>query len=704
MAAVGSARRYLEYCGEVKARGRLVVATWVVLLALAIPAAASARVGAHRRHVQVIPPTAAGDLLFGTHGGYQVGVRLEEPDLAVLVVEKDSLAKLAVQRTSYGAHFRGSLAAGRVSADFGPVGSISVRFRPGGPVREGKLDKACEGKPWRREAGHWVGKVSLHGEGGYFAVSTAAANGLLQRTFRQRCHFKHDLRLPAPRSLRETIEPEVGFSFAAILLGTISSLEVENREGGRVVAMRAAHAAGTGPGAEVEAGAFEYQGRTPVGRFVQSLEGAARVVADDLAGRTSGDRQPEARHPVQRRSDLPRGLADRPPLDRHARGAVPRPDAAAHRAGLLQHALRGQPAGEAAGLRIPGTELAARRRTGLGGAAMRARWAAAAVALLVAGGLLVPAGAGAANTFSFGPGSVTFARVAATHGYRVNFSENDNGYFFVRVLGHGTTTDFATHMARARPGHLVADFGRRGRFDLRFVAVGKPSRLLTGPFCDGRPGSLQRGFLTGRARFRTEGGYAQVDLHRVQAVDESWSRLTCDLSKVPLPGHPKEERASFLAAATASGKSLHAAPKRTVHFHLTQFYRRAKPADQRVAFTAELKEHAGRISIDRKVLVKTDESSLVFPGVPSLPEELEVKPPAPFSGRGKFLRTHESTFDWSGDLAVAFPGLGPVHLTGPRFDIVMCASKACILRQSEATSAWARSSRAAVTSTPMPSR
>jgi hypothetical protein len=262
----------LKYCGEVKARGRLVVAASVVLIALAVPAAASARVGAHRRHVQVIQPTTAANMLFGKQGGYRVGIRLEAPDVAVLVVQKAGLTKLAVAETRYGAHFRGSLAGGRVSADFGPVGSISLRFRADGPAREGRELKQCEGKPWRREVGHWVGKISLHGEDDYFAVSTATANGVLQRSFRQRCRFKHPLTLPPPESLRQQVEPPIGFSIAAILLGTSASLEAENNEGGRTVVMRAAHAAGRGPGAEVEAGAFEYLGRTPVGRIVQNLE------------------------------------------------------------------------------------------------------------------------------------------------------------------------------------------------------------------------------------------------------------------------------------------------------------------------------------------------------------------------------------------------------------------------------------------------
>ena len=319
---------------------------------------------------------------------------------------------------------------------------------------------------------------------------------------------------------------------------------------------------------------------------------------------------------------------------------------------------------------------------------MRARWSGVGVALLLAVGLLVPAGSFAAETFSFGPGSVTYARVSATHGYRVNFSENDKGYFFVRVKGHGATTDFAMHTARAPAGRLSADFGRRGKFDLRFVPVGKPEALSIGSSCQGKKGSWQPGYLVGKARFRTERGYAEIHLHKLGAADESWSHLTCELGDLPVFGHPKEKRTTFAAVAlvAAEGAGFLAPPKRTLTFRATQYFRHAKRADRRVAFAAELKERAGRVSIHRKVDVATDERSLLFPGAPQLPEELEVKPPAPFTGSAEFLRTHESTFTWSGDLAVRFPGLDPIRLAGPSFTTVMCGTKGCLSREGEPAS------------------
>jgi hypothetical protein len=267
----------------VKARGVL-LAAGAVLVALAVPAGAAARVGVHHRHIEVIPPSAGASVKLGIHGGYQIRVEFEEPDLAVLSVQKFDWSRLGVEETNYGAHFRGSLVGGRVTADFGAVGSFAVRFRPAGPVKKERLPRMCEGRPSRIESGRWVGKFSLRGEGGYFAISTGLAKGRLERSFRIRCRVKRPLPLPRPKSLIERIEPHIGASIASILLGSSSSLEAESREHGHLIGMRAGHATGRGPGAEVEAGAFEYQGRMPVGRFVQVIDEPPGTLVTTLPG------------------------------------------------------------------------------------------------------------------------------------------------------------------------------------------------------------------------------------------------------------------------------------------------------------------------------------------------------------------------------------------------------------------------------------
>lgn len=307
--------------------------------------------------------------------------------------------------------------------------------------------------------------------------------------------------------------------------------------------------------------------------------------------------------------------------------------------------------------------------------------------VLAAATLLAPAGAAAAaEKFSFGPGAATFARLQASHGYRVNFSETEGGYFFVRVKGHGSSTDFATRTGRAPGDHLVADFGKRGRFDLRFVAVASES-VPKGSECSGHDGRYETGYLVGRAHFRTERGFAQIRVHRVPAARESWAHLTCEFTgDLPEPGHPKQKRTIVEAVAGTypKGGGLFASPERLLVFRATQFFRHAKPAARRVDYLAELRQNTGRVTVRRRVLVAAPERSLTFPGVPRLPEEVATTPPAPFSGSAELLRTPESTFTWTGDLSVTFPGLGPLRLTGPRFGAKICTRKGCAVREAEA--------------------
>ncbi len=59
-----------------------------------------------------------------------------------------------------------------------------------------------------------------------------------------------------------------------------------------------------------------------------------------------------------------------------------------------------------------------------------------------------------------------------------------------------------------------------------------------------------------------------------------------------------------------------------------------------------------------------------------------IQPPAPFTGSATFSRTPESTFTWTGDLAVAFPGTNPLPLSGRASRLEYCALRSCIYQAS----------------------
>jgi hypothetical protein len=268
----------------VTAWGRFVwVAAAVMLLALSAVPGAPASTRAHRRHVEVREPHSSAMLYLGERDGYEIALRLEEPDEAILYVATFEDDTEAATTTAYGAHFRGSLPFGTLRARFGAVGSVAVRFRPGGKARSHRLPQNCTGRRPRGETGAFVGRISLHGEGGYFRVSTRHAVGSRSRSFRVRCRVRGTRTVYPPPSLRDAVEPSLSFGFGSGG-GSVAMLEAYEREGGREVFWRAAHMEEAKPGAELEAGAFEYQGKMPVGRTAYAPEAPAGTLLTTLPG------------------------------------------------------------------------------------------------------------------------------------------------------------------------------------------------------------------------------------------------------------------------------------------------------------------------------------------------------------------------------------------------------------------------------------
>lgn len=299
-------------------------------------------------------------------------------------------------------------------------------------------------------------------------------------------------------------------------------------------------------------------------------------------------------------------------------------------------------------------------------------WATAVAVALLA----LPAVASAApQAYVSHGGSVVYARVHGSNGYRLNFSENEKRYFDVHVVGHGTTTRYDLHGGPVAGGRVSANLGRRGSFDLRFVPAGKSQAVPIVNWCSGPKGRWQRGYLVGRLRFRGERGYTDVHLHKLPAARETWSSLHCHyLSSAAFRGERKERRArlNVRPAKSAEHSSVYE------YFGATLYHRHTRPRGRRVLFHASRLEEAGRISIEREATAQAPESTFRFLGGAKLPEEVEVRPPAPFSGSASFTRTAESTFEWVGDLSVDFPGVDPVRLAGSSFAAALCELEGCV--------------------------
>jgi hypothetical protein len=275
----------LKYWIAVKAWDRFSVgaAAAVALLALALPAGAAAGPAAHPRHVEFRPPAARATLDLGDHDGYELGIVFEEPDYALLFASTFDGEAQSGADTVYGAHFEGSLAAGRVRARFGSLGSVAVDFVGDGKGRTRPRRKNCEGRPAREEDGHFLGRIDLQGEGDYFAIKTGRARGYVQRSFYLRCRVKRQAPVYPVPSLRERVEPTAALIVSSGA-GGVALLQAGRREGNRQVELRAIHQAGAPPGADVMAQAFEYQGKMPVGRSAFALLSPAGTLLTSLPG------------------------------------------------------------------------------------------------------------------------------------------------------------------------------------------------------------------------------------------------------------------------------------------------------------------------------------------------------------------------------------------------------------------------------------
>ncbi len=160
-------------------------------------------------------------------------------------------------------------------------------------------------------------------------------------------------------------------------------------------------------------------------------------------------------------------------------------------------------------------------------------------------------------------------------------------------------------------------------------------------------------------------------------MHESWSPLRCHyvnggrLSAGPTP------------RAHVSAWRYGHQPAGAVGFGAVLFPHHAHPARQRVHLRAWTSKQVGRVFVEHEIGVTAPETTVAFPGGPKVPEDITLSPPAPFTGTAAFTRTPESTFTWTGDLAVEFPGLGPIRLTGPSFDARMCALEGCVSQEPE---------------------
>lgn len=289
------------------------------------------------------------------------------------------------------------------------------------------------------------------------------------------------------------------------------------------------------------------------------------------------------------------------------------------------------------------------------------RAAAVSGLLLVAAlaGLSLPAGA-AATGDRFAP--QLFLRAA--RGYQIEVVNHGGAVALTVLRQHGrhggvATTYVARGTATAR--HLQASFGSLGRISMRFQPAAARARLAPHGHCQG-PGTLlvKRGVFVGELRFRGEGGYVSVHVHRARGqiahlarrcqrhprIHRRRLRFGRDLLR-PSPIPALSPEVPFLAArwkgATASELFL------------------AMKLHRKTAFIALTSNDAGRLSLFHVAVALASGRRFALDGALTAGH---ATPPAPFSGTGTYAAAADGTKTWDGPLAVNFPGAPGFGLTG----------------------------------------
>lgn len=262
-------------------RGRLSLVAVSLVAAAVFAAAGTGQAKPRHAGMEVRPADASGYVLLGKRGGYDIDLYLPDKRVAILYVSsfEEAGGSVAGATSGYAVHTKEPLTGGVVRAGLGPLGRVSLRFRPNGRIRRHHLERGCKGRPAVTEYGRFVGHVSFDGEGGYLRASFNSGRGEITRSYRLVCNQPRAYG-SGPQSLREYAMPNIGFSYPP---PSIALLYAAARDHGRSIWIRAAHQEGSPPGAEVQVGSLESDGGMAIGRSAH-VDGFPGTLLTSLPG------------------------------------------------------------------------------------------------------------------------------------------------------------------------------------------------------------------------------------------------------------------------------------------------------------------------------------------------------------------------------------------------------------------------------------
>jgi hypothetical protein len=264
-------------------------------------------------------------------------------------------------------------------------------------------------------------------------------------------------------------------------------------------------------------------------------------------------------------------------------------------------------------------------------------------------------------------GSVAAFGVSGSHHYRISFYVSPRAAVISVGKGGkgllGSETEYFRFQGEATEKRIVADFGHRGRVAVRFRPNGDlHKRKLHG--CSGGPEVTRFGVFEGTIRFHGERGYTEFEGTRVPGSLTSRPRQVCHRHRRKRSAHkPRHEHHAAQQTITV----FRAESSDGVRF---EALRSSEDPKTSLFFAVDSEASEGNLILRRAITVGHLGSFAFDPKL----DTATLKPPAPFSGNASFQRLDDYTTRWEGPLAISFPGLPDVPLTGRDFSWSLSSS------------------------------
>ena len=239
-----------------------------------------------------------------------------------------------------------------------------------------------------------------------------------------------------------------------------------------------------------------------------------------------------------------------------------------------------------------------------------------------------------------------------------------------------TSVEYTVDGRLTKDGGIKAKLRGLGRIDVGFEQRSAEKSVFTGPACTNPVGLVRKGTYRGTIVFRGEGGYTKTRHGSAEGKIREARRHVCT----------EEARAGMTGTeGTPDNLSLYAVGRNGTG--KTSFTAVGPPASlpsvtssglPTVMFVGEYLTERRGIQIYAYIVRDTGSQYFLVPRTSGgVPPEATVRPPAPFSGEATFRLDTPTSASWTGDMALAVPGIGEVPLAGPGTWANICEGTTC---------------------------